>query len=480
MFNLWDYQEEGVSSVTDFFDHGGKSVILQSPTGTGKTLIASTFIERMKEQSKPVYFVTSSGALLWQFSKHLESMGMHHGIIKSGCPTLRYRVQVISVQSLMNRISMIDEPYAIIIEESHHAAANQFMNIIQKWPNVRILGLTATPQRTDGKPLNMFEHLILARPVRWFMDNYYLSDFDYYIPAECNTDGVHRQYGDFKASELNEKLKNDKTRIGNIVEYYEKYARNLPAIAFGTSIADSEDIAGRFKDAGYDMIPIHSKIEGNVQKILDRARDGKINYISSCDLIGEGISVNGLTVELDGRPTDSLVVKLQHSGRVLRACYAPGFDLSTVSGRRDAIIAGGKGKAQILDFSSNYLRHGLPDDERTWSLTGAIKEKTASKYKRCPSCQRPVLTFAATCPYCSYEFPKQAAPPEETPEREGELIPIGELKSADKNEVTIKIAREAHDLKSAIRIGKENGINSQGAWYIWCRVLKKSAHVGKK
>ena len=135
--------------------------------------------------------------------------------------------------------------------------------------------------------------------------------------------------------------------------------------------------------------------------------------------------------------------------------------------------AGGKGKAKILDFSSNYLRHGLPDDEREWSLKGTPKIKMESKYKRCPSCQRPVLNFLHTCPYCGYEFPIVQSEPEETPEREGELIPISQLRYEDRNGLALKIAREAHSMKDAVRIAKECGVNQQAAWYVWRKLLKK-------
>ena len=480
MYKLFDHQEKALSEIDDFYTHGGNSCLFQAPTGSGKSIVGVEFIKRMRDQNKPIYFVTHSKSLVWQFSEHLTDIGVSHGIISPGAPTLRYRIQVISAASLMSRINMIDEPWGLIFEEAHHSSTTMFTQILKKWPKAHLLGLTATPYRLSGEPLSMYEHMILSPPVKWFIDNYFLADYDYYIPQDFDTTGIHHIAGDFKASEIAERAKEDKTRVGNFVKHYEKHSKGLPGIAFGTGIEDSENIAKLFRESGYNMKSLHSKTEGNIKDLLDDAKNGKLPLIATCNLIGEGVDVKGLTAMLDGRPSESLVIQMQHWGRVLRACYAPGFDLSTVSGRRDAMIAGGKGKAQILDFSSNYLRHGLPDDERTWSLTGAIKEKAASKYKRCPSCQRPVLTFAATCPYCSYEFPKQAAPPEETPERDGELIPIGELKSTDKNEVTIKIAREAHDLKSAIRIGKENGINSQGAWYIWTRVLKKSAHVGGK
>lgn len=103
-YTMWEYQEKNLASIIDFFDHGGRSAVLQQPTGTGKSRVAVEFVRHYRDQSKPVYFITQSSNLLWQFSDTLTEYGLDHGIIKSGCPTLRYRAQVISVQSLKKRI----------------------------------------------------------------------------------------------------------------------------------------------------------------------------------------------------------------------------------------------------------------------------------------------------------------------------------------------------------------------------------------
>lgn len=472
---LWDWQELTLDKILDFYDHGGHGLLSQAPTGTGKSLIACEFIRRMREQSKPIYFVTHSKSLLKQFSDHLTEFDMYHGIIAPRAPILQYRIQVISAASLMRRIHQIDEPWGLIFEEAHHSTTEMFTRVLKAWPNARLLGLTATPYRLSGEPLSMYESMITAPPMRWFIDNYYLSEYDYFIPAEVNTDGLHHIGGDFNVSELAERLKADNARIGNLVEYYEKYAKGLPGIAFGTSIADAEEIGKRFRDSGYDMKALHSKTDGNVQELLDDARAGRLKMLSTCDMIGEGVDVKGLTVEIDGRPTESLVIDLQHAGRVLRAQYAKGYDLSTNEGRKAAMEAGGKGHAKILDFSSNYLRHGLPDDERQWSLKGAPKVHTQSAYKRCPSCQRPIPNFMRVCPYCQYEFPR-LAPQSMIPEEvEGALVPMGSLRQEDKNGLVLKIARGANSLMEAIMIAKQNGANHQAAWYVWTKILKKEA-----
>ena len=479
MYTLFEYQQKIRDKMDDYFNHGGNRLLIQAPTGSGKSVIMCDWIESVRNEGKPIYFVTNSRSLLTQFSDHLSEIGLPHGIVAPGAPTLRYKVQVISAQSLMNRAHLLDEPYAVLFEEAHHSTSATFKKIIDLWPRCKLAGMTATPERPDGTPLaDIYDEMILSPSVRWFIDEGYLSDYEYYVPSELDTSGIHRIMGDFNKKELDERLKQTTGRIGSLVENYQKYADGKVGIAFGTSIADSEEIANRFNIAGYEMKALHSKMSDNLQEILNKCRTGEQRLISSCDLIGEGVDVKGLEVMLDARPTQSLVVQMQHWGRVLRTKYASGYDLSTREGRLAAIEAGGKKKAIILDFSSNYTRHGLPDDEREWSLKPKNKKKVVEKstLKRCPSCQRPVPRLVPTCPYCNYLF-ATARRPNKIEEKEGELINIKSMKehsASDQQFIIREIARRAHNLKQAQNIGRELGLNSQGVWFIWRKILKKT------
>ena len=122
-YKLFDYQEEAVERITDFFVHGGRSTILQLPTGAGKSLTAVEFIKRCREDNKPVYFLTHSKNLLWQFSDHLTEYGIPHGIISSGCPVLKYKIQIISAMSLKSRIDKLPEPSYIFSTPPHRHRA---------------------------------------------------------------------------------------------------------------------------------------------------------------------------------------------------------------------------------------------------------------------------------------------------------------------------------------------------------------------
>ena len=156
---------------------------------------------------------------------------------------------------------------------------------------------------------------------------------------------------------------------GSAVEHYRKYADHMPAIASCVSIALTlSTLAQEFRDAGYKAIAVNST-DGSldVQRgLLAGLRDGSIEILTQCEMLGEGVDVPAATCLIGLRPTASLVIFLQHVGRVLRK--SPGKD-----------------KAIILDHVGNWSRFGLPDDDREWTLEGKPKGvKDVSKYKRCP------------------------------------------------------------------------------------------------
>jgi DNA repair protein RadD len=472
---LFDYQEENLEATLDFFNHGGRSMVSVLATGTGKSVIAKAFMKAIRSEKKTIYFLTHSKQLLRQFSEHLTEIDIKHGIIAPGYPVLRYKVQVISVQSLANRYTMIDAPDFIIFEECHHAPANMFKQTLDYWPHAKLLGYTATPGRPDGTPLDMFEHMEFPHQVRWYIDQGYLADFDYYVPAELDTSTFHHTAGDFNKKELSEV---NKGRIKSFVQAYQKYSVNKSGIAFGIDIADSERIAKEFSQSGHSMTALHSKTP-DLEKVFSGIKDTPGVLLSSCDLIGEGTDIKGLTVEIDARPTESIVIKMQHSGRVLRAQYAPGHDLYTKSGRLAALAESGK-RAKILDFCSNFIRHGLPDEDREWSLEARKKiDKGVSELKKCPACERPILRVLMECPHCHYVFERAIPQPRALNEKDGELVRLGgpqlEFAMADDQVLIRRIAREARNVQQAVRVARAMGMPEGRAHDIWVKVLKNRA-----
>ena len=341
----------------------------------------------------------------------------------------------------------------LVVHNCHHLKSNSYMNILNYWPNAKVLGLTATPQRIDGKGFDdIFDELILGPTMKQLIEAGFLSDYEYYAPESVDMEGVKKTGGDYNAKESVDRV-DRKVITGSAVEHYRKYADHQPAIASCVSIAHSEHVAQEFRDAGYKAIAVNSRMDQmQVRRAIAGLKDGSTEILTQCEMLGEGVDIPAATCLIGLRPTASLTIFLQHCGRVLRK-------------------AKGKDKAIILDHVGNWSRFGLPDDEREWSLKGKPKgAKEPSKYKRCPECLRPVAVSARKCEWCGYEwvYESQERMPAEV---EGQLVSIKERKEGENQDLYRAISRNAHNLKEAIKIAKEMGYKHNSAFYVWTELL---------
>ena len=459
LFSLWPHQHTLYTEIESAWSRNIRSVCAQLSTGGGKTRIIRMIVDAHAAAKKVIYVVAHRSTLVRQLSDELTEGGIQHGIIQSGAPYLRYRVQVCSMATLVNRVHKLPEPEVIIIDESHHSLNNSYQKIITAWPTALVLGMTATPERPDGKPLsNIFQHLITGPQPRELIDDGYLCDYDYYAPGDVDMTGAHKRGGDYVQSESLERV-DKKQIIGSAVDHYREYADHQPAIASCVSIAHAEHVAEQFRESGYRAVAVHSKMDPRfVQRSINGLRDGSLDVLSQCEMLGEGVDIKGAVALIGLRPTASLVVFLQHVGRVLR-------------------ISPGKTGAVILDHVGNWERHGLPDDPREWSLEGRVKRETGqAKLKRCPGCLRPVPISTRVCPHCGNQWTETADPGERIPEEaEGKLVSIRDIRRGDRNQLVLEIARKADHLKQAVHIAKDYGVDHRGAWYIWTHELRKKA-----
>lgn len=454
LFGLWPHQVKLNNEIELSLNQGIKSICIQSATGSGKSRIIRTITESHSRSKKIIYILVHRKKLVSQLSNELFAIDLKHGILQAGFPYIRYRIQVASLQTIVRR--NVPKPDMIIIDECHHVNSNSYLKLLQKWPNAKILGFTATPQRTDGKPLgDIFQKLILGEPVKKLIDNGYLIPYQYLAPDNISMQGVHKRMGEYVQSEV--LIRVDKRIItGSAIDHYQKYANHMPAIVSCVNIIHSEHVAQDFKHHGYRAIAVHSKMNDiDINNAINGLKNGTVEILCQCDLLGEGVDIKGATALIGLRPTNSLMVFLQHIGRVLRIC----------EGKKEAII---------LDHVGNYERFGMPDDEIEWSLDGKKKKNSEKpKYKRCPMCIRPVPISARKCIFCGHlwtETEEQALGriPEQV---EGELINVKDMKQ--KQHLYLIIAREANTLKEAMAIGKKHGVSHRYIYYTWTHVLKR-------
>jgi superfamily II DNA or RNA helicase len=452
LFGLRPYQQQAVSDIENAWATGIRSVCYQLPTGGGKSRILRSIVDNHAASRKVIYIIAHRNTLVSQLSNEIAQAGIRHGIIQAGAPYIKYRVQVCSMQTLVRRLDKMAEPEIVVVDEFHHAKSASYLRILNTWSNAKILGVTATPQRPDGKGLSdIVDRLILGPTVKQLMNDGFLCDYDYYAPETVSMEGVRMVGGDYDQGQAVERV-DKKIITGNAVEHYKRYADHKPAIACCVNIAHSEHVAEEFRQAGYKAMAVNSRLEiRDVARALKGLKDGTLDIVTQCEMLGEGVDVPAATCLIGLRPTGSLVIFLQHIGRVLRK--APDKD-----------------KAIILDHVGNWTRFGLPDDERQWSLEGRSKKPTeASAYKRCPDCLRAVKSSVRKCPFCNYEW---QAPQTELPQvADGELVSIRDRPIEETQELVRAISRKAHNLKQAIAIAKEMGYKHTSAFSIWTKEL---------
>lgn len=407
---LRDYQEEMLLEAISYMRLGVRRILLQLPTGGGKTVMAAAMHGSAMDLALTSEFVVHRKELIDQTSRTFTAFGIPHGFIAAGHPLLEDGlVAIAGVGTLVNRLHQLLPPNLAIIDEAHHATAASWQRVLEAYEESFIIGLTATPERLDGKGLDdQFDVMIKGPSVTELVERGYLSDFDYYAPGQPDLSGVHTTAGDFNRGEVAEMMDKPKL-IGDVVEHYFRLADGQSGIVFAASREHSRHMAEAFASQGIRAAHVDGAMPDKERdRIVGAFRAGDIRVMTNVDLFGEGFDVPGLVYCGLARPTKSLSLFMQHCGRALRM-----FD--------------GKPNAIIADHAGNVLRHGLPDEEREWSLKGRVVrqrsagENDALPVRQCKTCFRVSPSTSTQCPGCGEQFPIQVRKLEQ---EEGQLTKV--------------------------------------------------------
>ena len=383
---LRDYQELAIEAVRDSYRAGHRRTLLVSPTGSGKTVIFSYVAAGVAKNGKRVLIIAHRRELLKQISAALTKAGVKHSMLVStsrGIPTRN--VVVASVFTLANRLKHFPAPDLIVGDEAHHFTPDSsWGKVVSAFPKALVLGVTATPERLDGKGLgSLFDDMVLGPTVAELTEQEYLSPADVYAPSRPDMSGIHTRMGDYVKSELEQAM--DKPSItGSAVAHYSKLTPGKKAIAFCVSVKHARDVAEDFRRAGYAAFHIDGGMkEAERDQVLKDFESGKIQVLTSCDLVSEGFDLPAVEVAILLRPTQSLSLYLQQCGRAIRP-------------------SPGKEKTYIFDHAGNTARHGFIDEPRDWTLNGDIIKKRRAEAKEKPADIR-------TCPECFAMHPPTPA-----------------------------------------------------------------------
>ena len=353
---LRPYQLDVINQCRQKLAAGVSKICLVAPTGSGKTVIAAEIIRSAVAKGKRVLVLAHTREIIKQTSVKLNAACIDHGIIMATDTVRPYEpVQVASVQTYWSRVmrtKRMDPPHAdlVIVDECHHVRARTWRKIIDSFPGVPLIGLTATPCRSDGRGLgSSFNVLVECPQVAELIKLDFLVGTRTYAPAEIDLRGVCTQTGDYVVSDLAARVDTDPL-VGDIISHWLKHAAGLKTIVFAVNVAHSRHIASEFVKAGVKA----EHLDGNTPKsvrdaILGRLAAGDTKVVVNCKVLTEGFDLPDVGCLVLARPTRQQGLYRQMVGRGLRP-------------------AEGKSHLVVLDHSGAIYRHGCVEDSIAWTL----------------------------------------------------------------------------------------------------------------
>ena len=394
---LRPYQRELINDIKHSMIAGHRSIVSVLGCGGGKSVIQAEIARSATGKHNRVLFLVHRKELCEQITDTFTSQDVDMELCS-----------VSMVQTVSRRLDSIPVPKIIMTDEAHHSTAKTYKKIYAAFPDALRLGFTATPCRLNKGGLGeVYDDLITSVSTKWLIDNNYLSPYKYYSVKLADTSGLHIKAGDYKADEVAELMQN-KEIYGETVKQWERLAKNKKTIAYCASVEAAEETAEQFQQAGYKAASLSGSTSKELRsQIMQDFRDSKLTILTNCELFGEGLDVPDCECTVLLRPTQSLTLYIQQSMRSMR--YMPG---------KTAII---------IDHVGNYYQHGLPDDDREWTLEPKKKQENMVKIRECPMCYAVYPPTQQRCPYCGYKAVKEI----QRKEKEVVEIDLVEMKRQD-------------------------------------------------
>lgn len=436
-----DYQLADVEDLRHAIRSGHRSLLYVCPTGGGKTVTACHIIRGAMEKRKKIKFVAHRRELVLQCSARLDDLEIPHGIIMGNHRRVRpYEdIHVCSIQTLARRNSELDaSPDIIFIDEAHRAMARSYRTVLEMYPNAVCVGLTATPVRGDGKGLgDLFTYMTQSLGVQDLTEMGYLVPARVFAPDLPDLRGIAMRGYDYD-SDAAEQVMMERRIIGNTVEHWLRYGRGRPTTLFATTVKHSRSLIERFQAAGVRCRHLDGETPNRERDAtLSDLRAGRIELISNCAVLTEGWDCPPVSCVILVRPTTSTGLYLQMAGRALRP----------FPGKQDCLI---------FDHAGCAYRHGLPSDERQWSLERGEARKSKKKKKQepgvriCQKCYFAFSTRAAHCPNC------------------GNGVKVPGFREEDGELVEVKIVKREHPILGILKtVQRERGYKPGWIWITW-------------
>lgn len=437
LIQLRPYQSEAIDELRRCIASGMRRIILNLFMAGGKTLIASAIIMAALERGNRSLFLAHRRELIKQCFCELVRNGVppHEiGIIMAGVPSsasmslfsaldhglsdddlwklfARVRpgapIQIGSIDSFRGRSR--PPAHIVIIDECHRSLARSYLVLLEYYPTSIFIGLTATPVRTDGRGLGeYYQHIIkVTSPTFLIKEGYLVEPTIWTVPHDRLPDlsKVKSKAGDYDEEEL-AAVMDSSTLMGDIVDHYERRASGIRTVGFATNIKHSQHLVTRFLERGIPSEHVDGETPTEQRDaIFRRLSSGETLVLWNVDICTEGWNMPCVKVCIDAAPTQSLRKDLQRKGRVLRKY-------------RDE-------QPIILDHAGNCIRHGLPHEDREYSLEGKKKRQKSDAVPSVKTCEclAVLASNVRQCPMCGHVFAPGPGRRELT-EEAGELVQV--------------------------------------------------------
>ena len=366
---LRDYQSDICSRVSDAFDKH-RSVMVQMPTGTGKTMVLAELVKRlmMKDEGIRILIVAHRRELIEQIKATVKRMGLNADNQLSVINNQTIIVE--SIQTISRRIATIEfAPSLVVIDEAHHALAKTYKMMWDAWPDARFLGLTATPCRLNGKGFtDLFDILVQSWDIPTFIKAKWLSTYDFVsIKADSRTQQLISSLkkrgadGDYQVKEMDAVL-NKRPSIERLYNCVMEFARNRKGFVYAINIDHARSIAEYYQSQGVNAVAIdsHTPVKER-ERFISSFRSGGLQVLVNVDIFSEGFDCPDVEFIQLARPTLSLAKYLQMVGRGLRPSK-------------------GKTNCMIIDNVGLYRVFGLPS--QIWDWKSAFEGRMKMREER--------------------------------------------------------------------------------------------------
>ncbi len=372
---LYDYQQKMLddiikklttTKITRFRKSNGgnegNSVIVQMPTGTGKTYVMASVVKWFLDnyENGEMWIVAHRRELVEQMQQTLDRFCLDYGE-KEMVMKAKVRIRVLSIQWLGRHIVELEKagckPGLIVVDEAHHALARSYQDLFVRNFTALKLGMTATPCRMKKKSFGkLFNNLLTSPPTKDFIKRGYLAPYDYVVIGQFSQDQLtinalkgRGSDGDYSIKEMDEKL-NVPQSIKRLHESVVKYAEGKKGIVYAIDIDHAQMIASYYEAMGIKAVALDSKTPSKTrQRMVEAFRNGDLECLVNVNLFDEGFDCPDVEYIQMARPTLSLAKYLQMVGRGLRINHE----------QKDKVC-------MIIDNVGNYRKFGLPDKERNW------------------------------------------------------------------------------------------------------------------